>query len=53
MAGSVLVAMARTKEEVVERLQRDLYTSEGVWDWKKVGHGDELNKQPQENVMNT
>ena len=36
MAGSVLVAVAESKSEVIQRLKDDLYTSEGVWDWDKV-----------------
>ena len=36
MAGSVIVAVAESKEKVIARLEDDLYTSEGVWDWDKV-----------------
>jgi hypothetical protein len=36
MIGSVLVAVAATKEEVLERLSKDIYTTSGVWDIEKV-----------------
>lgn len=34
--GSCMIAHAATKEEVIEELKRDVYTSGGVWDWEKV-----------------
>lgn len=34
--GSVMVAVASSKEEVVERLKQDIYSKEEVWDWDKV-----------------
>lgn len=34
--GSVLLASAETREEVVEQLRRDTYFTSGVWDWEKV-----------------
>lgn len=36
MIGSVMIAHAATKEEVIERLKKDIYTTSGVWDWDKV-----------------
>lgn len=36
MIGSVLVAVAETKDQVIERLRKDLYTERKVWDWNKV-----------------
>ena len=36
MKGSAMLIGARTREEVVERLKRDVYVSGGVWDWEKV-----------------
>jgi hypothetical protein len=34
--GSAMVALAATKEEVVERLKIDVYNANGVWDLSKV-----------------
>jgi len=34
--GSVMLARAETREEVVEQLRRDTYFTSGVWDWEKV-----------------
>lgn len=36
MKGSAMLIGAKTKEEVVERLQKDIYVKEGVWDLEKV-----------------
>ncbi|KAI0194206.1 hypothetical protein F4808DRAFT_464512 [Astrocystis sublimbata] len=36
MAGSIIVMVAETKQEVIDRLQKDLYTAERVWDWEKL-----------------
>ncbi|KAF2707070.1 hypothetical protein K504DRAFT_49565 [Pleomassaria siparia CBS 279.74] len=36
MKGSALLVAAQTKEEVVERLQKDAYFKNEVWDWAKV-----------------
>ncbi|KAI8633155.1 hypothetical protein F5Y19DRAFT_490353 [Xylariaceae sp. FL1651] len=36
MAGSVIVMVAKSKEEVVDRLKKDLYTTERVWNWEKL-----------------
>jgi hypothetical protein len=36
MKGSAMLVGARTREEVVERLKRDVYVTGGVWDWDKV-----------------
>lgn len=35
-AGSAMVAFAASKEEVMQRLKDDVYTSGNVWDWDKV-----------------
>jgi hypothetical protein len=36
MKGSAMLIGAKTKEEVVERLQKDVYVEGGVWDLSKV-----------------
>ncbi|OJD28801.1 ycii-related domain protein [Diplodia corticola] len=36
MLGSAMLAWAATKEEVLEKLKRDVYTENQVWDWSKV-----------------
>jgi hypothetical protein len=36
MKGSAMLIGANTKEEVVERLKKDVYVSGKVWDWEKV-----------------
>ena len=36
MKGSFFVAVGETKEEVIEELRRDVYSTGGVWDWEKV-----------------
>ena len=36
MKGSAMLIGARTKEEVIERLQKDIYVTGEVWDWSKV-----------------
>jgi hypothetical protein len=36
MKGSAMLVGARTKEEVVERLKKDVYVTGNVWDWEKV-----------------
>ncbi|KAK9790820.1 putative YCII-related domain-containing protein [Seiridium cardinale] len=36
MIGSVLVVLAETKDDVIDRLKRDRYTELKVWDWNKV-----------------
>ena len=33
--GSVMMGVG-TREEVVERLKKDVYYTAGVWDWEKV-----------------
>ncbi len=37
MKGSVLLALAETKEELLENLKEDIYVKSGVWDLEKVG----------------
>jgi uncharacterized protein len=34
--GSTLIAVADTKQEVLDRIRLDVYTKEGVWDLEKV-----------------
>lgn len=34
--GSVMLAVAESKEEVLNALQEDIYSSSGVWDWENV-----------------
>lgn len=34
--GSALIAYAETKEEVIEILKKDIYTTSGVWDLSKM-----------------
>jgi hypothetical protein len=36
MKGSVMLIGANTKEEVLERLEKDFYVKEGVWDLGKL-----------------
>ncbi|KAF2642285.1 hypothetical protein P280DRAFT_467683 [Massarina eburnea CBS 473.64] len=36
MTGSAMLVGAKTKEEVLERLKKDVYVSGEVWDWEKV-----------------
>ncbi|KAL7273483.1 hypothetical protein RUND412_003658 [Rhizina undulata] len=33
--GSIMLALGNTKEEVVEVLKKDIYTTSNVWDWDK------------------
>jgi len=34
--GSVMMALASSKEEVLERVKTDVYATNGVWDMDKV-----------------
>ncbi|KAL1305588.1 hypothetical protein AAFC00_007193 [Neodothiora populina] len=34
--GSIMLALAETKEEVLEKLKGDVYSQSGVWNWEKV-----------------
>lgn len=36
MLGSAMLAWASSKEEVLEKLKKDVYTENRVWDWEKV-----------------
>ncbi|KAF2491111.1 hypothetical protein BU16DRAFT_530677 [Lophium mytilinum] len=36
MKGSAMLCVATTQEEVLERLRRDIYVTEGVWDLEKI-----------------
>lgn len=36
MKGSAMLIGAKTKEEVIERLKKDPYVDNGVWDLSKV-----------------
>lgn len=31
-----MLALAESKEEVIEQLKKDVYSTSGVWDWDKV-----------------
>ena len=35
-AGSTIVAIAESKEEIIEVLKKDIYTESGVWDIENV-----------------
>ena len=34
--GSIMLAFAESKEDVIRALQEDIYFKEGVWDWNSV-----------------
>lgn len=34
--GSIMLAFAESKEDVLKALQEDVYFKEGVWNWNKV-----------------
>jgi len=34
--GSLMLALAESKEEVLKALQEDVYYKSGIWDWEKV-----------------
>jgi hypothetical protein len=36
MKGSAMLIGAKTREEVIERLKKDVYVQEGVWDVEKA-----------------
>lgn len=36
MLGSAMLAWAASKEEVLEKLKKDVYTENQVWDWSKA-----------------
>ncbi|KAF2279662.1 uncharacterized protein EI97DRAFT_183258 [Westerdykella ornata] len=36
MTGSAMLIGAKTKEEVIERIKRDIYVTNEVWDWSKI-----------------
>jgi len=36
ITGSAMIALAETKEEVIEAIKRDIYYTSGVWDLSKV-----------------
>ena len=36
IAGSFLVVLAKTKEEVVQRMKDDLFYKHNVWNWDKM-----------------
>lgn len=38
--GSVVIAYAESKEEVLRDLKGDVYTESGVWDWDRVSFPD-------------
>lgn len=34
--GSIMLALAESKEDVLKALRKDIYYKEDVWDWDKV-----------------
>ncbi|MDI1487280.1 MAG: hypothetical protein OHK93_006549 [Ramalina farinacea] len=36
IAGSFLIACAKSSDEVKERLQKDVHFEHGIWDWDKL-----------------
>jgi len=36
MKGSAMLIGAKTREEVIERVKKDVYVEQGVWDVEKV-----------------
>ena len=34
--GSIMLALAESKDEVIHALKQDVYYKSGVWDWEKV-----------------
>lgn len=36
MSGSACLVGAKTKEEVIERLKKDIYAAEGVWNVDEI-----------------
>lgn len=36
ITGSVMMAVASSKEEVMEKIKSDIYADKGVWDMDKV-----------------
>lgn len=36
MKGSAMLIGAKTKEEVIERVKKDVYVNEGVWDVESI-----------------
>ncbi len=34
--GSVMLALAESKEEVIKALQEDVYYKSGIWNWDRV-----------------
>lgn len=39
--GSVMMAVASSKEEVLEKIKKDVYADKGVWDMDKVSDLDD------------
>ena len=37
MKGSIVLAEAESREEVIRILKEDIYSKSEVWDWSKVG----------------
>jgi hypothetical protein len=46
MKGSVMLALAESKEEVVKVLKEDVYFKSNVWDWDKVSALEPLRVTP-------
>lgn len=42
--GSMMIARATSREEVVEELKKDVYTTAGIWDWNNVRYYFESRK---------
>ena len=34
--GSIMLALAQSKDEVIQALKQDIYYESGVWDWERV-----------------
>ncbi len=34
--GSMMLAFAKSKKDVLEALRQDIYFKEGVWDWNNI-----------------
>ena len=34
--GSVMLALAESREEVIKVLQEDVYYKSGIWNWERV-----------------
>lgn len=48
--GSIMMAIAETKEEVLEKLKKDVYAKD-VWDFEKVGQQGQDQVSKADNVL--